>query len=115
LIKEKQIMINIALNWKEFNINLKKVEEKIKLDHPECCGASAGNELTLHFDTDSLDESAIEAIQSYWDGITSESDEAVMYQSAAEIAQEKEAKKAAGLAKLIALGLTEEEAKALVG
>ena len=47
-------MINIELDWHEFDVDLKSTESKMRLEHPSYIGNSAGEKLTLHFEADSL-------------------------------------------------------------
>lgn len=105
----------IKLAWKEFSVSLEAMETWLKANAGEhYCGNSAGNELTLHF-TEVPSTEIIFAIQDKWDSLEESSAEALAYKTVSEIADAREAKKASGIAKLIALGLTEDEAKALVG
>jgi hypothetical protein len=102
------------LAWKEFNINLQAIDTWMKAnvgDH--YCGNSAAGELTLWF-TDVLTADQDAAIDLYWEALHAEASEATSYQSAAQLAASIAAKAASGKAKLIALGLTEDEANALL-
>lgn len=113
----------MILKWKEYNINLNKVNEHLRdtlgVDFYGNTSVGAGSVtheegLHLHL-SNSVSEEQKAVIQAYWDGITEESEEVITYQSKEQIAEALVTKKASGLAKLVALGLTEDEAKALVG
>ena len=113
-------MANIVLKWKEHSVNLNKVDQELKsMIGADYFGTSAvgpdslTHEEGLHVHlADSVSEEQKEEIQTYWDAIDEESQEAVSYKSKDDIAAEKAALKASGRAKLIALGLTEQEADA---
>jgi hypothetical protein len=106
---------SMRLNWKEFNINLGDLETWLKTNAGEhYCGNSAHSCLELWF-LEEPSEEIKEAIQDKWDLLDEESDEAVSYKSNAELRAEAEVKKASGRAKLLSLGLTEEEVAALLG
>lgn len=105
----------IELDWKEFNVDLESVEVWMKANAgSDYCGNQAHARLELWF-LEEPSQEVKDAIAAYWDGISEESDEAEGYVSAEDRAEDREAKKASGKAKLIALGLTEAEAAALVG
>jgi hypothetical protein len=107
-------MYKIELQWKEFNVNLQKVNEAI----PSICNSYAGNQansvLELWFSEEPSDQEKAD-IQAYWDALTDQSAEAQSYKSAADIETERLAKKASAEAKLIALGLSQDEVKAILG
>lgn len=104
-------MKTITLNWKEFNVNLDLINNKMKTDHAESFyGASADSTLRLHFAD--LKEEQEQELLAWWEALTSESTEA-QYKSQAELQAEKDAVKQTALAKLQELGLTVEQLKAL--
>lgn len=107
-------MFNLDLPWKEFNVALEKVGAWLDANiETECVGLSANYSLQIHFQAEPSQEEK-EAILEYWEGIDEESDEAVEYRSKEQLAADKASKRASAKAKLIALGLTEAEVKALI-
>jgi len=105
----------IELSWKEFNVNLEMVKAAIAaIGGEEFCGSSADTCLKVHFNEDP-GQSVKDAVAAYWDGVLVDGAEATGYESAADIAAVAATKKASGKAKLLALGLTEEEVNALLG
>lgn len=107
-------MYKIELQWKEFNIDLRAVDAALRELYPNYTGNQAVSSLELWFSEEPSDSEKAE-LQAYWDDIHEASDEAESYQSVEDIEIERLAKKASGKAKLIALGLTEEEADAMIG
>lgn len=111
-------MYTIELNWKEFNVDLDSISEMVKNLDENYCGASAHSVLQLHFTAEPSQEVKDE-IESHWESLDEESDEAVAYKSAEDRKAEKEAdtaaKKASARAKLLTLGLSEEECDAVLG
>lgn len=105
---------NMKLAWKEFNVNLAKIDADLRALEPSYCGNSAGLDLTLHF-TDVPSEEVQAEIAAMWDSLTEESEEAVSYKSSAELQADVEAKKQSAAAKLKALGLSDEEVAAILG
>lgn len=106
----------MRLDWKEdLSLDLNMVDVKLKeLAGENCCGNQAAAQLEIWF----LEEPAQEIkdlIQAYWDSLDESSPEAEAYKSADARKEEAQAKKASGKAKLLALGLTEEEVAALMG
>jgi hypothetical protein len=103
------------LEWKEFSVDLKAIDAKFKADYPNnYAGNQAHSIMELYF-TEELTEQMNTDIDAYWDDLTAESAEATSYQSAAQLAQVTATQKTSAKAKLAALGLTEDEIKALVG
>lgn len=107
----------LELEWKEFNVSLDAVNSWMQANAgEEYCGLSGNDKLQIHFENEPSAEEK-EAIADYWEALDEESDEAVSYQSAeqikAAVEADKAAKKAAASAKLIALGLSQEEIDAL--
>lgn len=107
-------MFKIELQWKEFNIDLRALDAKMRLDYASYTGNQAYSILELWF-SEELSQEDKDAIVAYWDGLTEESDEASSYESAADLEADRIAKKASAKAKLEALGLTEDELKAILG
>jgi hypothetical protein len=110
---------DINLPWLAFSVNLPAVEAWVRANQgANYCGCSADYDLTLHFTAQPTDDQK-SAIQAYWAGLTSESEEATSYQTAAQILAAAQAAEAAALAtatsKLTALGLTDAEIAALRG
>ncbi len=104
----------IELEWKEFNLDLNTIHAWMQANAGEqYSGSSADSTLKLHFLEEPSQEEK-DAIVAYWEALDEESDEAANYMSAADIEAEKATKAAAGKAKLIALGLTEDEVNALI-
>lgn len=113
----------MILQWKEYSVNLEKVEDALKAmlgaDYIGSSGIGAGSTthaegLHLHL-SENVTDGQKSDIQDYWDAITEESEEATAYQSNAEIEAIKATKKAEGKAALIALGLTEDQVNAMIG
>jgi hypothetical protein len=111
-------MFKIDLQWKDFKINLTKVEEAIKTLCPDCVGTQAYSLLELWFSSEPSDEVKAQ-ILAYWDSIDAASIEAVTYKSADQLKQEADAAKLVNInsakAKLAALGLSEAEISAIIG
>lgn len=105
-------MYSIILEWKEFSVDLRAIETWLRAESDLYSGSVAADKFTLYF-SDEPSEEIKEAIQAKWDELEEDSDEAVSYQSQAAIRADVEAKKASAKAKLIALGLSEEEVEAL--
>lgn len=92
-------MYSIKLNWKEFNVDLNLVESWFRANAGEAySGNSADSVLTLWFTAEPVQETQ-DAINSYWDSITAESEEATSYLPQAEITAAIEAAKTALLSK----------------
>lgn len=109
----------IHLDWKPFNVDVNAVNAWIKANtYSNFCGSSGQDTLMLCF-TSEPSERDKALIQKYWDEMAEESPEATSYRSAKErleaAAAEKAANKASAKAKLLALGLSEEEIAALSG
>lgn len=103
----------IKLDWKGFNISLPAVHEWMQAHAgDQYCGTQAGAKLELWFLSEPSQEIQ-EAIAAKWLALDEDSDEAAAYKSHAEILSEKAAKKASAKAKLLALGLSEDEIAAL--
>jgi len=110
-------MINIELDWKDFNVDVNSVMAWMsKNAGPKYAGCSSDYKLTVHF-SDEPGDDIRESIQEYWDGLNKRSKEYKNYKSRAD--RDAEAKKAAddikasAVGKLKALGLTEDEIAAL--
>ena len=104
----------IVKEWKAFNISLPSLGVAVQVIAASYCGATAGSNLTLHFDgTPSAQE--ISDINDLWDAIDENHAIATEYITADAIAADVLAKKNAAIAKLIVLGLTEPEILGLIG
>lgn len=114
---EQVAKYSMELQWKSgINVSLPAVDAWMRANAgDQFCGQSADDDkLTLHF----LEEPAQEdkdAIMAKWDSIDEDATEAQAYQSAEDLKAAASAKKASGRAKLAALGLDEDELKALLG
>lgn len=111
-------MKNIEMAWKEFNLNLEMVQSATKALAPDMIlGVSAGSNLTIHC-ADEITEEQEQDIKDYLEALTNVSVEATSYKTASEIKTEQDAalttKRASAQAKLMALGLTEEEVNAII-
>ena len=107
-------MYSMKLEWKEFNVNLQMLETWLKAQSDLYVGNSADTALTLWFSEEPSEE-VKEAVETKWAEIDEESDEAATYVSAQDVLDAQVAKKASGKAKLLALGLTQDEVDALLG
>lgn len=105
-------MFKMEMQWKEFNVSLPSIDAFCKAQSEDYKGNSADSALGLWFENEPSDEIKV-AIQAKWDGMSDSSAEVVNYKSRDQIAAEQAAKKASGKAKLLALGLTEDEIAAL--
>lgn len=107
-------MYSIQKQWKEFKLNLAKVEEKMKtIAGDKYVGNQAHSVLEFYFSEEPTQE-VKDAVDAFYDGLTDQSPEA-QYKSAADIQAEVAAKKASAMAKLKALGLDDQEVAAIVG
>jgi hypothetical protein len=111
-------MITLDLNWKTFNISLPKLREWIDANiATPCVGISANSKLQIHFEQEpeELDKNAL---LSYYEALDEESIEATSYltkeQELAAQQAELQAKKDSAKAKLLTLGLTEDEIAAIL-
>lgn len=107
-------MKNIDLSWKEYQVNGRLVETNMKALCAKVTAVSENSSYQVHCNDDITDEE-IQDIQDLWDAITDESEEATTFLSRDAQEAARAAKAASGKAKLIALGLTEDEANALLG
>jgi hypothetical protein len=111
-------MITLDLNWKQFNVSLSKIREWVDANiTTPCVGISANSKLQIHFEQEpeELDKNAL---LSYYEAIDEESIEATSYQTREqeEAARQADlqAKQNSARAKLLALGLTEDEIAAIL-
>ena len=110
---------SIKLDWKPFNLNMEMVEAHFRANLSSAYkGNSGGTILELWYIAEpSEDDKA--AIELYWESLTETSPEATSYQNAAQKAAANAADKASKLAsasaKLLALGLSADEVKAILG
>lgn len=111
-------MFTLDLQWKEMNLNLNMIQDRIKVMSPECCGLSGNSSLQVHF-TEKPSDEIIAQIESYYNGLDNASEEAMSYKSQAQVVEEERMAKdvalASARAKLAALGLNAEEIKAILG
>ncbi len=113
-------MYDINLQWRSFNVCVPEIKSAIAalITSTSIIGTSCNSSLQVHCEVKPT-EAELTAVQSYWDGLTEISTECVNYKSAAQLQTEAEASKLSLLnsarAKLIALGLSDVEVKALIG
>lgn len=108
-------MYSINLEWKEFNVNLQAVEAWMKANAgAHYSGNQASRTLELYF-SEEPEQSVKDDVQAYWDLLAEDAEEVTSYKSQEDVLAEIATKKASGRAKLLQLGLTEEEVSALVG
>jgi len=107
-------MYKLELPWKQFNVDIRAVDAQLRLDYASYAGSQASYTLELWFNEEPSEQDKTD-IQAMWDGITEESEEAQSYESQADIETARLAKVASARAKLAALGLTEDELKAILG
>lgn len=116
-------MYKMVLSWKEFNVNLNAMEAWLRAntgDHflgTEGVGAGSRTHeegLHLHF-SEEPSQDVKDEIQSHWDGIEADSEQASSYKSDADLAAEKAVMKTSAKAKLTALGFSDAEIAALIG
>lgn len=105
-------MKTIKMQWREYNLNLSVIDKKLRETYPSYLGNSADTSLRMHFS--SLTEAEELSLNTYLDGINEASEEAVY------VSKENEQalinlKKQSAKEKLMSLGLTEDEIKALIG
>jgi hypothetical protein len=106
---------DIHKDWKEFNISVPALKVAVEaIDSEKFVGISSDVNLRFHFSEEPTGQ-VKDDIDALWDAIDAQHEIATSYVSKEDIAADEAAKKASGMAKLIALGLTEAEATALVG
>ena len=110
---------SINLEWKSFSVDINVIDSwAISNCGPNYCCPQAHKVLELWF-TEEPSQEIKDAVQTYWDSLTEESDEALSYKS--RVDREAEAKitkdtlVASATSKLEALGLSPEEIQALRG
>lgn len=69
-------MINIELEWNNFKVDLKSLEVKLRAEHVSYIGNSAGQNLVLHFEADSLTIQEQQDIRLWWKQELVETEEA---------------------------------------
>lgn len=111
-------MFTLDLNWKQINISLPKLREWIDANiETSCVGISANTKLQIHFEQEPSEVDKNDLL-SYYEAIDEESVEASSYltveQELAAQQAELQAKKDSAKAKLLALGLTEDEIEAIL-
>lgn len=111
-------MKTLKLEWKEFKINGKMVEANLKALLPSAGIAVSENYAYEVHMNDDVSEEDEQAIKDHWDAIDEESAESTSWKSRDELKAEAEAAiasaKASAKAKFILMGLSEEEAEAIV-
>lgn len=107
-------MQSINLQWKEFNVNLQKLDQDLRDLYAHYVGNQAHKVLELWFKEEISEETKVE-IEKMWEDLTEESVQASSYKTQAEIQEEQNLKKQSAKSKLKALGLTDEEILALMG
>lgn len=101
-------MFKMTLNWKQFNIDLGQVESKLKDDFPTYVGNSASDVFCVYF-SEILTQEQQDNILNYWESLTADG-----YKSKEQLAEETNALKESAKAKLLNIGLTVDEIKALL-
>jgi len=109
-------MFNLELQWREFNVSLPSLMIWIgaNITSTQCVGLSANSSLQIHMEFEPNEQEKL-GLQSYWDGLTDQSQEAQDYVPSVDLEAAKQIKKASAEAKLIALGLTQDEVNAILG
>lgn len=108
-------MYELKLDWKEFSINMNAAEAWLRANAgDQYRGNSADSCLHVWFETEPSQDIK-DAVSAYWDGLHDASDEATSYKSQEDMAADRATKKSSGKAKLLALGLSEDEVSALLG
>lgn len=107
-------MYIIKLDWKEFSVDLAALNQQLIAAYPNYVGNQAHSVLELCFSEEPSQEDKA-AIEQLWAALDPDDDLAASYQSFDQIQAAKEAQKQSAKAKLLALGLTETEAQALLG
>lgn len=105
-------MFCMTLQWKEFNIDLRALDASLKASYPSYVGNQAHSVLELWFNEEPSQEDK-DAIEQLWAALDPDDAMVESYKSAADLKIEQDAQKEVALAKLVALGLTVEDLKAL--
>jgi hypothetical protein len=87
-------MFMLELKWKEHPVNLAMLDQKLRADHAQYVGNQAHAHLELWFSEEPSQE-AIDAIHAYWESLDEESEEALSYKPASQLAEEEAQRKAA--------------------
>lgn len=106
-------MYVIKLDWKECRIDLSNLDRQLKQIYPSYLGNQAHSHLELYFSEPLSDEQKLD-IEILWECIDESHELSQSYKSAEQVELEKLAKKQSAKTKLLALGLDEEELKALL-
>ena len=104
-------MYKLELKWKDFSVDLSAIDLKLRADYPTYTGNQAHSYLELWF-TEEPDQTAKDAIQALWDGITKKSAIAKSYKTQDQIKADQAALKQSAIDKLVSLGLTPEQVEA---
>lgn len=108
-----EVKHNIELEWKAHNVNVAGMVAFVKGEDANCCGASAGDKLQLHF-LEEPSQEVKDAIAQKWEDMDDEEHELCAdYKSAEDLAAEKAVLKQSAKNKLKALGLTDDEIAAM--
>jgi hypothetical protein len=104
------------LEWKQHMVDLEAFEAWAKANcGADYCGNSADAKLRLHF-LEQPSQAIEDAIDSKWEDLDDEEHPmCVSYKSEEERKVEAQAKKASAISKLAALGLSQDELKAILG
>jgi hypothetical protein len=105
-------MYQMNLQWKEHNVDLQAFDASLKVSYPHYAGNQAHSILELWFNEEPSQDDK-DLIQMMWEDIGPDHAMAQSYKSRDQIQADKEAKKASAKAKLAALGLSEDELKAM--
>lgn len=106
---------SMDLDWKGFNVDLNSVEAWMKENAgSDYCGSSGDSKFHLHWNEEPSQDIK-DFAKAYWDDLSEESPEASAYKPEADRKADVAAKKASGKAKLLALGLSEDEVAAILG
>lgn len=107
-------MFMIKLEWKDFSVDLRALDAQLRADYEHYKGNQAHSYLELWFDEEPSQEDR-DAIDALWAAIDENHAMAQSYESYQDVKAAADAKRASAKAKLEALGLTEDELKALLG
>ena len=106
-------MYAIKLDWKEYKVDLVKLDKELRQSYPSYVGNQAHSYLELYFSEPISDEQKLD-IEILWECIDESHELAQSYKSTEQVKLKKLAKKESAKAKLLALGLDEEELEALL-
>ena len=111
-----EVKYYIQLDWKSFNVDLNTVDTWARSNAgPDYCGDNVGISSFQFCFINEPAQQYKDAVNTYWNGLTSSSPEATNYSSMADRKVTTAAAKASAITKLQALGLTDAEISALCG